>query len=238
MGRGDLSEASESQQLHAGCGSVYTSPEQMAHPPGGTPGPRGSPGPWCPPERLWVPLSCAGRCGVLGRSRGEGRSQQCADVGCALSYSLASISLLPGLIPPPGRLGPQLMPGARMAVPPSGQGACECWNSELPTRSDRRHPGLGMSEGTQTCSTCACVLRGWSPGQTAILATCSGSAGSVLPATCSALPPASFCGPGSRVSTRSGACRGLPQAARLGACSWLAPVCMVDEAHLARRQPL
>lgn len=109
------------------------------------------------PERLWVPLNCAGRRGVLGRSLGEGRSQQCADVGCALSHSLASISLLPGLIPPPGRLGPQLMPGARMAVPPSGQGACECWNSELPTRSVRCHPGLGMSEGTQTCSTRICV---------------------------------------------------------------------------------
>lgn len=67
--------------------------------PGGIPDPRGSPGPWCP-ERIWLPLSWARPCGVLGwggpKPTGR-RSRACAP------HTLRDVpSRPPACLPGPG----------------------------------------------------------------------------------------------------------------------------------------
>lgn len=67
--------------------------------PGGTPDPGGSPGPWSP-ERIWVPLSCARPCGVLGWGGPEPTGYR--GRACALHTPGDVPSRPPACLPGPG----------------------------------------------------------------------------------------------------------------------------------------
>lgn len=141
------------------------------------------------------------------------------------------LSLLPGLTPSSRHPGPWMTPGAWTTVPPSGQRSV----SSSPPPPSRRHPGLGMPERTHTHVSHTHVHTRphglWRIAGRVLRAHLLGLSCGCSPRG-SALPPASFCGRGTRVSKESGARPGLTSG------SWTRDVFLAPPAHKLNEPPL